>query len=64
MMVAVDQAGKQDVTAEVEDDVGGPRQFGGRTDALDEPVSCEQARIAKFASLAIHRYEDVGILCE
>ena len=62
VMVAVDQAGKQDVAREVEHDVGALRQLGGRPDLLDHAVAGEQPGVRQFAPLPVHRHEHVGIL--
>ena len=61
MMVAVDQAGEEDVAAEVEDDIRGRGQFRGRPDLFDDAVAGKQPRPLQFTALSVHRDDDVGV---
>ena len=64
MVVAVDEARKQDLPGRSRTEVRARRQLGGRSDLLDHAVTCEQAGIPQFAPLVVHRHDHVGILRE
>ena len=61
MMMAVDQAGQQNVAGEVEHDIGRVGQARGRADLLDHAVAGEQPGVAQLAPLAVHGHEHVGV---
>jgi hypothetical protein len=64
VMMAVDQAGQQNMAGEVEHDIRRAGQGRGRTDLLDHAVAGKQTGVAQFAPLTVHRHDDGGILRE
>lgn len=64
MVVAVDEAGKEDMAAKVQHDIRALRQLGGRADLLDHTVAGKEARILELAPPTVHRHQHVGILCK
>ena len=64
MVVAVDQAGQQNMAAEVEHSIGGGRQIGGWPQLLDDAVAGKKPRIPQLSALPVHGDNDVGILSE
>jgi hypothetical protein len=61
VMMAVDQAGQQNMAGEVEHDIRRAGQGRGRTDLLDHAVASEQPGVTQLAPLAVHGHEHVGI---
>ena len=64
VVMRVDEARQDDVTRQVDDDVGGCRHVGGGADRGDYVVLDVQAAAANLAPLRIHRDQDFGVSCE
>ena len=61
MVVRVDQAGNDDMVAQVDDFVRRLRQVGGRPDLLDDAVAAEQAAVGNFRPGVVHDRQDARI---
>jgi hypothetical protein len=61
-VVGVDEAGEDDVPAQIEDLIGPVWKRIGRSDGLDKTIAGEQPTVLDFPPLAIHRDEEIGVL--
>ena len=61
VVMGIDQAGNDDVAAQVQDLVGGLRQIHRPPDGDHAPVPGEQAAARDFPALPVHRDEHLGV---